>query len=130
MFFYDGDTGEFRKLEGITLDKISTGGAFPLRNELQVWGLKRKDDVGPIILHEIFRAVKNVSNPDLFEFHKVDGELLMVFAGNPEDGSVWGINAFHEIFQFDGNAFVRRDDRKQWIDVSVGRDTVWALASP
>jgi hypothetical protein len=133
VFFFDGDKGAFQKLEGITLNSIAVGASFPGRNELQVWGLKLRDQPNSLIQeHDIFRAFLT-HDEKLFAFGPVPGELMLVSAAS---GDVWGINALHEIFQFNpaanhgSGAFVKRDPGTQWTAVSEGFDDVWALATP
>jgi len=130
VFFFDSDNRDFHQLDAVIFDQISVGASFPGRGELQVWALKRNDET-LIPTHDVWRAVQNDNNPDLFEFHLLEhAELMIVSAGTANGEDVWGINHFHKIFQFDGNEFVSRDDsRREWKAVSIGlRNEVWALA--
>jgi tectonin-like protein len=135
VFFFDVDRARFQKVEGITFSSVAAGASVPnpVQGGVQVFGLKPRDNPNSVIQeHDIFRAFLTGDLERPFAFTQIPHcELMTVSAGSKD---AWGINALHEIFQFDpeaenrNGAFIKRDSRDQWISVAVGAGEVWALA--
>ena len=132
VFFSDPDTSSRFLPFTEKFSSISVGEFSPVDNFAQVWGLKPRPQRPDILIreHDVFRLVRQPNGK--FEFAQVPGAELMVVSAAASD--VWGINAFHKVFQWNPQAtgflgaFEQRTEQ-QLNAISVGNNAVWGLVN-
>jgi hypothetical protein len=125
------DQPVFLPVPGQKLTSIAVGDDAPFDTPpfAEVWGLNVRPPNGVITLHDIFHFDPDfTTTPTSGLFFQKAGELLMIAAS--VDAGVWGINAFHDVFFFNGVADQFQPVPGQQLDaIAVGSDDVWGLST-